>query len=41
MKGGVIMDMIRAGEQKLYVELPEFTGRNVPIKEIAEAMLGV
>ncbi len=32
------MDMIRAGEQKLYVELPEFTGRNVPIKEIAEAM---
>ena len=24
-------------ENKLYVELPPFTGRNVPIKEIAQA----
>ena len=25
-------------EKKMYVELPPFTGRNVPIKEIARAM---
>jgi hypothetical protein len=25
-------------EQKLYVELPCFTGRNVPVTEIAKAM---
>ena len=25
-------------EKKLYVELPPFTGRNVPIKEIASAI---
>ena len=25
-------------ENKLYVELPPFTGRNVPIKEIAQAI---
>ena len=25
-------------EKKLYVELPPFTGRNVPITEIAKAM---
>ena len=26
-------------EKKVYVELPPFTGRNVPITEIAAAML--
>ena len=26
-------------EKKVYVELPSFTGRNVPITEIAAAML--
>ena len=31
-EGGEIM------EKKLYVELPPFTGRNVPITEIAKAM---
>ena len=25
-------------DKKLYVELPRFTGRNVPISEVAEAM---
>ena len=25
-------------DKKLYVELPRFTGRNVPITEVAEAM---
>ncbi|WP_026506810.1 MULTISPECIES: hypothetical protein [Butyrivibrio] len=25
-------------DKKLYVELPRFTGRNVPIAEVAEAM---
>ncbi|MCF0128385.1 MAG: hypothetical protein HUJ70_07420 [Pseudobutyrivibrio sp.] len=25
-------------EKRMYVELPNFTGRNVPIAEIAEAM---
>ncbi len=25
-------------ENKIYVELPNFTGRNVPIREIAKAM---
>lgn len=25
-------------EKKMYVELPPFTGRNVPVKEIARAM---
>ncbi len=25
-------------EQKLYIELPRFSGRNVPIAEIAKAM---
>ena len=32
-KGGEVMD-----EQKVYVELPHFTGRNVPVTEIARAM---
>lgn len=25
-------------EQKIYLELPDFTGRNVPVSEIAKAM---
>lgn len=33
------MEAIRSGEQKLYVELPRFTGRNVPIRELAAAMV--
>ena len=32
------MEEMRSGEQKLYVELPRFTGRNVPIRELAAAM---
>ena len=32
------MNMIKSGEQKVYVEFPNFTGRNVPIREIAEAI---
>lgn len=30
--------MIDMSESRLYVELPPFTGRNVPITEIAKAM---
>ena len=26
-------------DKKLYVELPRFTGRNVPITEVAEAIV--
>ena len=32
------MNIIKSGEQKVYVEFPNFTGRNVPIREIAEAI---
>lgn len=32
------MNLINKEETKVYVELPKFTGRNVPIKELAEAI---
>lgn len=32
------METIKSGEQKVYVKFPNFSGRNVPIREIAEAI---
>ena len=34
LRGGVT----RLSQEKIYLELPPFTGRNVPITEIAKAM---